>query len=59
MGIIRQEDAGCGDQVGPDGRRYRRYGRPVGPSHPRQTGHNWSCEQVSLEFITQHQHESG
>lgn len=44
--LIRQEDAGRGDQAGPDGRRYRRYGRADGPSHPSQAGPHRGGQQV-------------
>lgn len=46
MWLTRQEDAGCGDQAGPDGCRHWRHGRADGPSHPCQTGPHRSRQQV-------------
>lgn len=44
--LFRQEDAGRGDQAGPDGRRHRRYGCADGPSHPGQAGPHRGGQQV-------------
>lgn len=46
MRLCRQEDAGRGHQVGPDGRRHRRHGRADGPGDSCQTGPDRSRQQV-------------
>lgn len=46
MCLCRQEDAGRGHQVGPDGRRHRRHGRADGPGDSCQTGPDWGRQQV-------------
>ena len=46
----RPENAGGGDQAGPDGRRHRRHGRVDGPGHPRQAGPHRGGQQVGMDL---------
>ena len=47
VGAFRPEDAGGGDQAGPDGRRHGRHGRADGQGHPGQAGAHWRGQQVN------------